>query len=81
LLPPTPPLQPSVDGWLLCRLLRRLPPNLSSTAFVIVRSSTLSPPAAVPYRRPSPAAVLSITFAAPVDGWLLRSPPAQPHTN
>jgi hypothetical protein len=27
--------------------------------------------------QPSPAAVLSITFAAPVDGWLLRSPPAQ----
>jgi hypothetical protein len=36
LFPPTPPLQPSVDGWLLCCLLRRLPPNLSSTAFVIV---------------------------------------------
>ncbi len=81
LLPPTPPLQPSVDGWLLCCLLRCLPPNLSSTTFVIVQSSTLSPPAAVPYRRPLPAAVLSITFAAPVDGWLLRSPPTQLHTN
>jgi hypothetical protein len=31
--------------------------------------------------QPLPAAVLSITFAAPVDGWLLRSPPAQQHTN
>ena len=39
------------------------------------------PPPAVPYRRPSPAAVLSITFTAPVDGWLLRSLPAQQHTN
>ncbi len=57
LLPPTPPLQPSVDGWLLCCLLRRLPPNLSYTAFLIVRSSTLSPPAAG--RRP-----LSPTFAS-----------------
>jgi hypothetical protein len=87
LLPPTPPLQPSVDGWLLCHLLRRLPPKLSSATFVIVRSSTLSPPAAVPYRQPLPAAVLSllsrpsITFAAPVDGWLLRYPPAQQHTD
>ena len=39
---------------------------------------------AVPSRhrhQPSPAAVLSITFAAPADGWLLRSPPAQQHTN
>ena len=26
--------------------------------------------------QPSPAAVLSITFATPIDGWLLRSPPA-----
>jgi len=31
--------------------------------------------------QPSPAAVLSITFVAPVDDWLLRSPPAQQHTN
>jgi hypothetical protein len=31
--------------------------------------------------QPLPAAVLSITYAAPVDGWLLRSPPAQQHTN
>jgi hypothetical protein len=74
-------LKPSVDGWLLCRLLRHLPPDLSSAAFVIVRSSTLSLPAAGPYRQPLPAAVLSITFAAPVDGWLLRSPPAKQHTN
>ena len=59
LLLPTPPLQPSVDGWLLCRLLRHLPPNLSSAAFVLIeRSSTLSLPAAVPYRQPSPATVL-----------------------
>ena len=72
---------------LLCHLLRCLPPDLLSAAFVIVRLSTLSPSATVPYRRPSPAAVLSllsrpsITFAAPVNGWLLRSPPAQQHTN
>jgi hypothetical protein len=26
-------------------------------------------------------AVQSITFAAPVDGWFLHSPPAQQHTN
>jgi hypothetical protein len=38
------------------------------------------PPAAVPYRRPSPAAVLSITFAATIDGWLLHSPPTKQHT-
>jgi hypothetical protein len=31
--------------------------------------------------QPSPAAVLSITFAAPVDGRVLRSLPAQQHTN
>ncbi len=31
--------------------------------------------------QPSPAAVLSITFAAPVDCWLLHSPPAQQHTS
>jgi hypothetical protein len=31
--------------------------------------------------QPSPAAVLSITFAAPVDGWLLHSPSAQQHTS
>jgi hypothetical protein len=58
-----------------------------SATFVIVSSPTLSPPAAVPYRQPLPAAVLlffsrpSITFAAPVDGWLLCSPPAQQHTD
>ena len=69
-------MQPSVDGWMLCCLLCRLPPDLSSAAFVIVRLSTLLPPAAIPYRRPLPDAVLSITFAAPVDGWLLLSPPA-----
>jgi hypothetical protein len=57
LLPPMPLLQPSVDGWLLCRQLRRLPPDLSSAVFVIVRSSTLSPSAAG--RRP-----LSPTFAS-----------------
>ena len=83
LLLPMPPLQPSVDGWLLCCLLRRLWPNLSFAAFVIVRSSTLLPPAAG--RRPLlptfASRVLSITFAAPVDGWLLHSPPAQQHTN
>jgi hypothetical protein len=28
-----------------------------------------------------PAAVLSITFAAPVVGWLLHSSPAQQQTN
>ena len=27
-------LPPSVDGWLLCHPLRRLPPDLSSAAFV-----------------------------------------------
>jgi hypothetical protein len=89
LLPPTLPLQPSVDGWLLCRLLRHLPPDLSSAAFVvvIVRSSTLSPAAAVPYHRPSSATVLlrlscpSITFITPIDGWLLRSLPAHQHTD
>ena len=79
-----PPLQLSVDGWLLCHLCHCLPPDLSSTAFVIVRSSTLLPPAAGRRHR-SPTftsrPVLSITFAAPVDGWLLRSPPAQQHTN
>ncbi len=38
-------------------------------------------------RQSSPAAVVtlfsrpSITFTAPVNGWLLRSPPAQQHTN
>ena len=53
-------LPPSVDGWLLSRPLRRLPLDLSSTAFVIVQSSTLLPLAAVPYRRPSSAAVLSL---------------------
>ena len=57
LLLPTPPLQPSVDGWLLCCLLHCLPPGLSSSAFVIVRSSTLLPSAAA--RRP-----LSPTFAS-----------------
>ena len=66
---------------MLCRLLRRLQPDLSSAAFIIVRSSTLFPPAVVPYCQPSPAAVLSITFATPVDGWLLRSPPTQQQTN
>ena len=77
LLPPMPLLQPSVDGWLFCCLLRHLLPYLSSAAFGIVRSSTLLPPAAIPYgRRPSPAAVLSINFMAPINGWLLRSPPA-----
>ena len=39
------------------------------------------PPAAIPYRRPSlPAAVLSITFTATIDGWLLHSPPTKQHT-
>ena len=66
---------------MLCRLLRRLQPDLSSAAFIIVRLSTLFPPAVVPYCQPSPAAVLSITFATPGDGWLLRSPPTQQHTN
>ena len=67
----------ALHGWLLCCLLHCLLPDLSSAAFVIVRSSTLLPPATVPYRQPLPAAVLSllsrssITFAAPVDGWLL----------
>jgi hypothetical protein len=51
------------------------------TAFIIVRFSTLSPPAAVPYRRPTPAAVLSTTFTTLINGWLLSSPPAQQHTN
>jgi hypothetical protein len=43
--------------------------------------------AAVPFCLPSPATVLSlfyrvsIAFAAPVDGWLLHSPPTQQHTN
>jgi hypothetical protein len=43
--------------------------------------------AAVPFCLPSPAAVLSlfyrasIAFAAPVDGWLLHSPPTQQHTD
>ena len=42
--------------------------------------------AAVPFCLPSPATVLSlfyrasIAFAAPVDGWLLHSPPTQQHT-
>ena len=58
----------TINGWLLCHLLRCLPPNLSSAAFVVVQSSTLLPPAAVPYCQPLPAAVLSIKFAAPVDG-------------
>jgi len=66
---------------MLCRLLLYLQPDLSSAAFIIVRSSTLSPPAAVPYRQPLPAAVLSITFTAPVDGWLLHSLPTQQHAN
>ena len=56
-------------------------PTHSSTAFVIVRLSTLSPPAAILYRQPSPAAVLSINFTAPVNGWLLCSPHAQQQTN
>jgi hypothetical protein len=51
-------------------------PTHSSTAFVIVRLSTLSPPAAIPYRQPSPAAVLSINLTALVDGWMLCSPHA-----
>jgi hypothetical protein len=43
--------------------------------------------AAVPFCLPSPATVLSlfyrasIAFAAPVDGWLLHSPPTQQHTD
>jgi hypothetical protein len=43
--------------------------------------------AAVPFCLPSPAAVLllfyraSIAFAAPIDGWLLHSPPTQQHAN
>jgi hypothetical protein len=43
--------------------------------------------AAVPFCLPSLAAVLllfyqaSIAFAAPVDGWLLHSPPTQQHTS
>jgi hypothetical protein len=72
-----------VNGWLLCRLLplaycvvRR--PNLSAPA--IVRSLTLSPPG----RRPLLLLLFyraSIAFAAPVDGWLLHSPPTQQHTD
>ena len=83
LLLPTPPLQPSVDGWLLCCLLRFLPPGLSSSLLLLCDRQHFCrrPPPAVPYRRPLPAAVLSITFTAPVDGWLLHSPPAQQHTN
>jgi hypothetical protein len=43
--------------------------------------------AAVPFCLPSPAAVLSlfyqasIAFAAPIDGWLLHSPPTQQHAD
>ena len=43
--------------------------------------------ATVPFCLPSPATVLSlfyrasIAFAAPVDGWLLHSPPTQQHTD
>ena len=43
--------------------------------------------AAFPFCLPSPATVLSlfyrasIAFAAPVDGWLLHSPPTQQHTD
>ncbi len=43
--------------------------------------------AAVPFCLPSPAAVLllfyraSIAFAAPIDGWLLHSPPTQQHVD
>jgi len=75
------PLQPSVDSWLLCCLLHFLLPDVSFAAFVIVRLSTLLPPAAIPYRQTLPVAVLSITFAAPVDGWLLHYSPTQQHTN
>ena len=39
------------------------------------------PPATVPYRQSLPAAVLYITFAAPVDGWLFHSLPTQQHAN
>jgi hypothetical protein len=35
----------------------------------------------IPLRRHPSCHRLSITFAAPVDGWLLRSLPAQQHTN
>jgi len=35
----------------------------------------------IPSRRHPSRYRLSITFAAPVNGWLLRSPPAQQHTN
>ena len=49
-------------------------PTHSSTAFVIVRLSTLSPPAAIPYRQPSPAAVISINLTTLVDGCMLCSP-------
>jgi len=66
---------------MLCCLFHRLQPDLSPAVFIIVQSSTLSPLAAVPYCQPLPAIVLSITFAAPIDGWLLRSPPTQQHTN
>ena len=68
----------------VCRSIRHLP------SLVIVQSSTLLPPvgAGALYRQPSsPTAVLSllsrpsIAFATPVDGWLLRYPPVQQHTN
>ena len=59
----------------------------AAAARSVRRLSIVLLPAAVPFPRPLPAAFLSllsrksITFATPVDGWLLCSPPAQQHTH
>jgi hypothetical protein len=79
-----------VDGWLLCRLSPLTfciirPSNLSAPA--IMRSSTLSLPAAVYFCLLLPSTVLSlfyqasIAFAALIDGWLLHSLTTQQHTD
>jgi len=47
----------------------------------LLKPSVDDPLAAGPYCQSLSATVLSITFAAPVDAWLLHSPPAQQHTN
>ncbi len=85
------PSNAPVDGWLLCRLLPLACcivccPNLSAPAVVrcVVDAFSAGPPS--PFAdHCQPLSVLfyraSIAFAAPIAGWLLRSPSARQHNN
>ncbi len=86
-----PPSDAPVDGWLLFRLLPLTccvihRPNLSAPAVVrcVVDAFLLGRHClslTIASRCLSLFYRASITFAAPVAGWLLRSPPVQQHNN